>query len=145
VKSPPAAKALVRYSTLPFLSLTLSTPVYTFGFEYEPNTFDVFSVSVAFMNGATTLGTVTQRVHGMAGSRLFAATSTTPITSVVITPSGGNGLAIAQLRYAASGTPTSTAAVPSASTTSLLIGFASLIGVGLFQLLRGRRTTEQGL
>ncbi len=105
--SPPNAetatpKVLLRTSTLASLELTLSTPTTTFGFELEPNTFGVFPISVAFMNGATTLGTVTRSPDGSSGSLLFAATSSTPITSVVITAtSGGNGYAVAQFRYSA--------------------------------------------
>ena len=105
--SPPNAetatpKVLARHSTLASLTLTLSTPTTTFGFELEPNTFGAFPISVAFLNGATTLGTVTRSPNGASGSLLFAASSSTPITSAVITATGGgNGYAIAQFRQAA--------------------------------------------
>ena len=105
--SPPNAetatpKVLASYSTLASLTLTLSTPTTTFGFELEPNTFGVFPISVAFMNGSTTLGTVARSPNGASGSLLFAATSSTPITHAVITATGGgNGYAMAQFRFAA--------------------------------------------
>jgi hypothetical protein len=115
------------------LSLTLSTPVYTFGFEYEPNTFDVFSVSVAFMNGATTLGTVTRSPNGASGSLLFAASSSTPITGAVITATGGgNGYALAQFRYKAVTQP-----VPTLGEWGM-IGLTVLLILYGYTQLRGR-------
>lgn len=130
--SPPNAetatpKVLARYTTLASLTLTLSTPATTFGFELEPNTFGVFPISVAFMSGATTLGTVTRSPNGASGSLLFAASSSTPITGAVITATGGgNGYAIAQFRYAApivSSVPTlGTAGVCSLGTLLLAVG-----------------------
>lgn len=138
--SPPNAetatpKVLLRNSTLASLELTLSTPTTTFGFELEPNTFGVFPISVAFMNGATTLGTVTRSPNGASGSLLFAATSSTPITSVVITAtSGGNGFAVAQFRYSAT---TPSVPVPTLGEWGM-IGLTVLLALYGYTQLRGR-------
>jgi len=138
--SPPNAetatpKVLARYTTLASLTLTLSTPATTFGFELEPNTFGVFPISVAFMNGATTLGTVTRSPDGSSGSLLFAATSSTPITGAVITATGGgNGYAIGQFRYSATtpGIP-----VPTLGEWGM-IGLTVLLALYGYTQLRGR-------
>ena len=142
--SPPNAethtpKVLAAYSTLPSLTLTLSTPTTKFGFELEPNTFGTFPISVAFMNGATTLGTVSRSPDGSSGSLLFAASSTTPITGVVITATGGgNGYAMAQFRYnAPSSSPTSTQAVPTLGEFGMIVLAGLLLLHGCNQL-RGR-------
>ena len=138
--SPPNAetatpKVLARYSTLASLTLTLSTPTTTFGFELEPNTFGVFPISVAFMNGATTLGTVTRSPNGASGALLFAASSSTPITSAVITATGGgNGYAMAQFRQAAS---TGTQPVPTLGEWGV-IGLTVLLILYGYTQLRGR-------
>jgi len=80
------------------LTLTLSVPATTFGFEVEPNA-GTHSISADFRSGTTSLGTITRTVNGSSGARLFAATSTTPITSVVLTvPVAAGGFALAQVR-----------------------------------------------
>jgi hypothetical protein len=120
---------LARYSALTSFTMTLSAPASTFGFEIEPNTFGVFTVTATFMNGSTPLGSVTRDVNGNAGALLAAATSTPSITSVVVTiPSGANGFAIAQIRYAL---PT-VAPIPSVSTTGVFgLGLTLLAGGAL--------------
>jgi hypothetical protein len=122
-------RVLARYSALTSLTLTLSVPATTFGFEIEPNTFAAFSITATFLNGATTLGSVTRTVNGSAGALLAAASSTTPITSVELTvPSGANGFAIAQLRYStASSGPT---AIPTLNT-------AGMCGLGMLLAAAG--------
>jgi hypothetical protein len=86
------------------VTLTLSNPTTTFGFEIEPNNLQAYSMTATFMNGATVLGTVNRSPVGSSGALLEAASSTTPITSVVISAAAGSGgFAIGQLRYA---TPT---------------------------------------
>ena len=138
--SPPNAetatpKVVASYSTLASLTLTLSTPTTTFGFELEPNTFGVFPISVTFMNGATTLGTVTRSPNGSSGALLFAASSSTPITGAVITATGGgNGYAMAQLRYAASTGPQP---VPTLGEWGM-IGLTVLLILYGYTQLRGR-------
>jgi hypothetical protein len=79
------------------VTLNLSLPCTTFGFEIEPDEWDMFPVSTRFYNGSTLLGTVSQNINGDAGAMLAAATSTTPITRVVITvPAEANGFAMAK-------------------------------------------------
>lgn len=106
------------------LTLTLSAPVSTFGFEVEPDAFASVPITATFMNGATVLGTVTRTINGNAGALLAAASDSTPITSVVITaPSGADGFAIAQVRSGA--TFISSAPVPPTIVLAVL-GLASL-------------------
>lgn len=111
----------------------------------EPNTFGAFPISVAFMNGATTLGTVTRSPDGSSGSLLFAASSATPITGLVITATGGgNGYAIAQFRY---NTPLSSQVSPQAVPTLGQWGMIVLTGLLLLHSciqLRGRGETRGG-
>lgn len=80
------------------LTLTLSAPATTVGFEVEPNA-NTHSITADFRNGATSLGTITRSTSGSSGALLFAATTTTPITSVVLTiPTAAAGFALAQVR-----------------------------------------------
>ena len=82
------------------LTMTLSVPSHTFGFEIEPDSFGAFLITANFYNGSTLLGTVSRTVNGDAGALLAAGSDTTTITSVVITAaSGANGFAVAELRY----------------------------------------------
>jgi PEP-CTERM motif len=99
------------------LTLNLSTPFRTFGFELEPNNFQIFSVTAEFFNGATSIGSITRLVNGTSGALLFAAlTNTDQFTRVVITsPAGADGFAIARLRYGGTGP-----AVPEPATLLLL-------------------------
>lgn len=139
--SPPNAESatprvLARYSSLATQTISFSQPTTAFGVEIEPDSFGSFSISVDFMNGATTLGTVTRTVNGSAGALLFAASSTTPITSVVITtPLAANGFALAQLRYRA---PAAAATTPVPTLTEWgMITLTSLLAMfGLWQVRR---------
>jgi hypothetical protein len=99
-------------------TITLSQAVSTFGFEVEPNNFGNHTFTATFLNGSTTLGTVTLSVAGNAGALLAAATSTPSITSVTISAPTSGGFAIAQLRFALP----SLTSIPTLSTT----GFAGL-------------------
>jgi hypothetical protein len=102
--SPPAVesstpKVLAITTGLTSMTITLSEPHTTFGFELEPNN-GTQSMTVTFMNGATSLGSVTRTVVGTSGALLFAGSTTTPITSVVLTaPAGAGGFAMAQFRF----------------------------------------------
>lgn len=134
--SPPAVESatprvLAVYTSRTTQTITLSAPSTTFGVEIEPDTFAAFSFSLAFMNGSTTLGTITRTVDGNGGALLFAASSSTPITSVVLTaPSGANGFALAQLRYGGAapvGTPIS---------NSALITLTGLLAIGGLSTMR---------
>lgn len=141
--TPPATESatprvLGVYTPLTTQTITLSQPTTTFGVEIEPDTFGAFSISVDFMNGATNLGTVTLSPNGSAGALLFAASSTTPITSVVITaPAGANGFALAQLRYRAAA-PAAPTAVPTLTEWGMII-LSILMAASSILVLRRRK------
>jgi hypothetical protein len=83
------------------VTLALSAPATTFGFELDPANVagSPFSMTATFLNGATTVGTITRTI-AFNGALLMAGSSATPITSVVITaPGAAGGFAIAQLRF----------------------------------------------
>jgi hypothetical protein len=125
-------KVLGTYNAVTSETITLSAPSYTFGFEIEPDTFSVFSITAAFMSGATTLGSVTRSVNGAGGALLAAASTTTPITSVVLTiPAGANGFAIAQIRYNAT-PPGGLSTVPAPA-----LGLPGLCALGMALLAGG--------
>lgn len=93
--------------TVNSVTLTFSSPLTIFGLEVEPDAFSqgFFPVTESFYNGATLLGTITNSMDGSTAA-LFAASSTTPITSVNITIDGntnyppGTDPAMAEFRYA---------------------------------------------
>ena len=101
--APPDAESAtpaVLYQGLTSMTLDLSLPVTTFGFELEPNPFSTedFDVEFVFLSGPTVVGTISLSVDGFAGSRLFAATTQDlPFDQIVI--SGTSDFAIAQVRY----------------------------------------------
>jgi hypothetical protein len=78
------------------VTLTLANPTSVFGFETEPNPFNVHTITATFMSGASTLGTITRSVNGNAGALLAAASTDQPITHVQI--SSDVDFAIAQIR-----------------------------------------------
>jgi|SRR5579883_2785851 len=102
--TPPATESatprvVATYSAVTSLTLTLSVPSATFGVEIEPDLLSTYTISAAFFNGGTLLGTISQNISGSAGALLAAASSTSPITSVVITaPAAASGFAMAQFR-----------------------------------------------
>jgi hypothetical protein len=102
--SPPAVesstpKVLAVTTGLTSFTITLGTPFTVFGFELEPNN-GTQSITATYYNSATVLGTITRSVVGTSGALLFAASSSTPITSVVLTvPAGASGFAMAQIRH----------------------------------------------
>lgn len=58
------------------LSMVLSTPVRTFGFEAEPNEFSIHTMTATFYNEShTLLGSLVQDVDGSGGARLFGASA----------------------------------------------------------------------
>ena len=94
--------------TLTSITLTFSHPLTTFGLEAEPDALAIygqFPVTLTFFNGATQIGAITRSIDG-ASAALFAATSTTPITSAVLAVGGnqavpeGSDPGLAQVRYA---------------------------------------------
>jgi len=126
-------RILGYYDPITSVTLTLSLPATTFGFEIEPDSDSVFPINVNYYNGSTLLGTVSRNVSGDAGALLVAASSITPITSVVITiSSDAFGFAMAQFRYA------TVSAVPTLSTAALGALGLLLAGAGVL-LARGQR------
>lgn len=92
--------------------MTFSPPLDLFGFEAQPNTALVSTVTASFFSGMTLIGSIVQNVDGSGGARLFAAASTTPFDRVVL--SSTDDLAVAQLRAGGpppTATPTTTPTV----------------------------------
>jgi len=91
------------------LTITLNQPVETFGFELEPNWWDVYNFTVEFRSGGAPVGTITRPITGNQTALLFAASSDAGIDEVTITSDVPWGdFAIAQLRYALPGGPAPT-------------------------------------
>jgi uncharacterized repeat protein (TIGR01451 family) len=92
------------------VTLSLSKPANEFGVELQTDHFGTFPLTATFFEGATQVGSISQTVTvpgapgGSAadGALLFAGQTNQAFTSVVLTNTagGGNGLAIAQVRYA---------------------------------------------
>ena len=82
------------------LTISFTSPLKTFGFELEPDNFAVEETTAQFFNGGTLVGTIDLFPNGSAGALLFAGTTDTQFTSVVITDLAGGDFAIAQLRGA---------------------------------------------
>jgi len=124
------------------LTLTLSVPSQTFGFEIEPNgtstTGQFYNISAQFYNGGTLLGTVSQSINWQSGALLAAGSDSVPITSVVITaPANAAGFAMAQFRYS------TTIVVPSitpAPNTIVTGGLAMLLLAAGALLARARKS-----
>lgn len=102
--SPPwseSANPHVLYRSGTSLTMTLSQPVTTFGFELEPNPFInvPYKVDFILMSGPTVVGTISMTIHGYYGARLIAASITDgSVDKIVI--KGDRDFAIAQVRYA---------------------------------------------
>jgi hypothetical protein len=112
------------------LTITLSMPADTFGFELEPDLFEVEEITAQFFTSGGLAGTIDQFVNGDGGALLFAATtSTSPFTSVTITDTVDDDFAIAQQRYG----PT---IVPEPSSGVLLASVLAALGTVL-RLRRG--------
>jgi hypothetical protein len=127
---------VATYTGVTSLTLNLSVPSRTFGFEIEPDNFAVFTVSAAYYSGATLLGTISQSINGNAGALLAAGSSTTPITSVVITiPAAASGFAMAQFRY---GSTFEGVAVPTLHTAAM-VGLAGLLTAAGALLARAQK------
>lgn len=108
------------------VTFTLSQPVSIFGFEAEPNPFGVYAMTAQFYDAAgNLLGTISQNVNGSGGARLFAAQSSTPISSVGF--SSSVDWAAGAFRYAL---PTGGPVIPEPTTMALfgagLLGFLPL-------------------
>jgi hypothetical protein len=115
-------RVLATFSAVTSLTLTLTVPSATVGFEIEPEAFGNFTISAAYYNGVTLLGTITQVINGNSGALLAAGSSSTPITSVVITsPSAAAGFAMAQFRTGNSLTGIPTLRLTAMATLGLLL------------------------
>ena len=127
-------RILANFTPVTSVTLTLSLPASTFGFEIEPDQVGSFLVNVNFYNGSTLLGTVSRNISGNAGALLTAASATARITSVVITiPAGADGFGMAQFRYAT--------AIPVPTLSTAALGALGLLLAGAGALLaRARRT-----
>lgn len=82
------------------VTLDLSQPVTTFGFEIAPNPWAPHTFTVDFIDssGPTIVETIVKDAHGFQGSRLVASDLDLPVNRIRI--SGTADFAIAQLRYA---------------------------------------------
>lgn len=109
----------------------LSSPVNIFGFEAEPNPFDVFTMVADFYDASDNLlGSISRDVNGKAGARLFAASSPTPIAYVVF--SSQESWAVGAFRYGTLGAPV----IPEPGTMAL---FGTGLVAGLLSLRRRLR------
>jgi hypothetical protein len=135
----PTVLATAFFPVVTSLTLTLSSPVTTFGLEIEPANATTFPtptahpITATFFNGATTLGTVTRSVT-YNGARVFALSSSTPITSVQISaPAAAGGFAMGRFRFGNSliGGPDPTAipalGLPELSALALILAAAGAL------------------
>jgi hypothetical protein len=82
------------------LTLTLSVPSHTFGFEIEPNDGLAQVFTAQYYNGTSLLGSTSLTMNWNSGALLAAGSDATTITSVVITaPATAGGFGMAEFRY----------------------------------------------
>lgn len=108
------------------VTFTLSQPVSIFGFEAQPNPFGEYAMTAQFYDASgNLLGTISRNVDANGGARLYAAQSSTPISSVVF--SSNVDWAAGAFRYAL---PTGGPVIPEPTTMALfgagLLGFLPL-------------------
>jgi hypothetical protein len=142
--SPPAVESatprVIAAVSATTLTITLSSPRTTFGIEIEPNN-GTQTITATYFNGGTTLGTISQSVVGSSGALLFAASTTTPITSVTVTaPAAASGFAMAQFRYGSTSSLPPTA-VPALGTPAFSALAMALLAAGA--LLSRRRNLDK--
>lgn len=115
--------------------------VKTFGFEAQPDSSSVDAMTATFYNGATVLGSIPLNVSGNGGALLFAASSNTAFTKVVLTDSTSGGpatctqpncddFAIANVRFSSNAVP---------EPASVLLLGTSIAAIGLRKLRRAGR------
>jgi hypothetical protein len=113
------------------LTMTLSQPCTTFGFELEPNPFSNQNYTVDFtvMSGPTIVGTITMTVNGSYGARLFAGSVTGgSFDGIVI--NGTAEFAIAQVRYIP-GIPVDIDIKPGSDPNSINLGSKGVVPVAI--------------
>lgn len=112
----------------PSLTITSSDPLTLFGIEAQPNTAFVSPITASFFKGSEFLGEILLDVDGLAGARLFAASSVQSFDTVVV--SSTDDFAIAQVRVQAIPEP-----------GGLIL---SLLGIGLISVYGGMRRARMG-
>ncbi|MDQ6699259.1 MAG: PEP-CTERM sorting domain-containing protein [Acidobacteriota bacterium] len=117
------------------LNIAFATPVKTFGVELEPDPLtNVHTITETFLNGATTVGTISKSLNGNSSAMLFAGTTPDQqFTSVSITIDGTD-FALAQPRFSTAAVIA--AAVPEPGTTLLLTFGLIAIGYRKFKTVR---------
>lgn len=109
--SPPATEsatpAVLIQTTANTLTLTLTMPSTTFGFELQPGNGTSNTMQADFYQGSTLVGTISQSMNYTNDAKLFAATNyDNPFTSVVVsTQVAAGGFSMAQFRYSTAGPP----------------------------------------
>jgi hypothetical protein len=105
------------------LTFSFSEALTGFGFEAQPNPFEVLDITAEFFSGATSLGTITRAVDGSGGALLFAAAADfgDTFTSVVVTSAAD--FAVAQLRYTIP-----SGVIPEPATWAMMIAGFGLVG-----------------
>src|SRR3954451_2193387 len=141
------------------LTIDVATPSTTFGFEMaavnrcnnlpdcaflSPPPIRSYSMTVTFLNGSTTLGTVNRSVTYNSAELFAASTAPTKITRVVIvSPTVAGGFGIGQLRFGQTliGAPIVTASVPALGLPEFAALALLLAAAGA---LLARRATLEG-
>lgn len=112
-------------SSLTSVSIFFSSELMTFGFEAEPDPYEVHGFTLAFYSGDTLLGAISRDINGQAGARLLAGVSSVAFDHVVV--SSDIDFAMAQFRYSSDAVGASPTPEP-ASWGMMLGGFGMLGG-----------------
>lgn len=118
---------VVYYTGTTGLTMTFSGAVSIFGFEAEPNPYEVHNMTALFKYQGSPVGSISMPVDGSGGARLFAARGTL-FDEVVF--SSDTDFSVARVRY---GYDPNMNPVPEAGT---LVSLGSMLGAGLLWLRR---------
>ena len=80
------------------VKLTFSSPISHAGVIAAPDSLDRYRITSTYYGQGATVGTISRKVSGDAGERLFAASSKTPFDSIDVTIEGEVNVAVAQIR-----------------------------------------------